>query len=115
MFYNGTPIFCRTGLFKSIALSTMEAELMAVSEAAKAAMHVIRAIQEFYAPLHFPITIWCDNEATVQATRRPTSTRRSRHIEVRHFWVRQQETKKIFKVRHVPTSENSADIGPLSN
>jgi hypothetical protein len=35
MFYNGTPIFWRTGLFRSIALSTMEAELMAVSEAAK--------------------------------------------------------------------------------
>jgi hypothetical protein len=30
---------------------------------------------------------------------------------VRHFWLRQQETKKIFKVRHVPTSENLADIG----
>jgi hypothetical protein len=96
---------------RSIALSTMEAELMTASEAAKAAVHVIRAIQEFGAPLQFPITLWCDNEATVQAIHRPTSTSRSRHIEVRHFWLGQQETKKIFKVRHVRTAKNLADIG----
>jgi hypothetical protein len=67
MFYNGTPIFWRTGLFKTIALSSMEAELMGISEAAKAALHVIRAVEEFGLPISYPVTIWCDNKAAIQA------------------------------------------------
>lgn len=111
MFYNGTPIFWRTGLFKCIALSSMEAELMAVSEAAKAAIHVIRTIQELQLHLTLPVTIWCDNVAAIAAIQKPSTNRRSRHIEVRHFLIREQEGKRLFKLRYIPTAFNLADIG----
>jgi hypothetical protein len=43
----------------------MEAELMAISEAAKAELCIIRAIQKFCESMLFPVTIWCDNEAAI--------------------------------------------------
>ena len=111
IFCNGTPIFWRSGLFKTIALSSMEAELMGISEAAKAALHVIRVVEEFGFPINYPVTVWCDNKAAIQAIYRQSTTKRSRHIEVRHFWMRDHVNAGKFDVRYVESEENLADIG----
>ena len=75
---------------RTVALSTAEAELMAATEAAKDCAHLDNVLSGFGA--RADISLAEDNSAALlMATDVNHSvTSRSKHIEARHFYVRQQ-------------------------
>ncbi len=74
-------------LQKSVALSTSEAEYMAVTEArkellwCKKLLHGLGIIQDKYVLL-------CDNLSAIYLSRNPTFHSRLKHIELCHHWIR---------------------------
>ena len=108
----GTPVRWRVRLLKSVALSSMEAELMALSEAGKETITILKVADAMGGLTRAtPSTIRIDNDSARQALGREFPTPASRHIEVRHFWMREHINNGLLEVTRVPSEENIADIG----
>ena len=52
----------------------------------------------------------CDNESAIKLTNNPISHSRTKHIDIRHHFLRDHKTKGDIKIRHVSTEKQLADI-----
>ena len=56
------------------------------------------------------IPILCDNTSTISLAKNPVHHQRTKHIDVRHHFLRDHVQKKDIKVDSVPTYLQLADI-----
>ena len=95
---------------KTVALSTAEAEYMAISDAGKEALW----LRNLYSTLHYKqqkaTTIWEDNKSCILLTKHNKFHARSKHIDIKYHHIREQVESGTLIVRYKPTEEMSADI-----
>ena len=96
----------------SVALSTTEAEYVALAEAAKEAKWISHLLQDIFCKpmLSLPITIYEDNAGAKKAAENPTDLGRLKHVEVRYHFVRQEIDAGRVVVRACSSQENLSDI-----
>ena len=76
-------------LQKTTALSTTEAEIIEASEGAKKLVWLKRLLSELlYDFARRTPVLYIDNVSAIKLTKSPEYHKRSKHIEVRHFYVR---------------------------
>ena len=94
-----------------IAQSSMEAEYIALAEAAKE-IEWLRKLQVEINPTaaKTPTTIFEDNQSTINLSKNPIHSNRSKHIDVRYHKVQELVANKIINVEYKQTSEMVADI-----
>jgi hypothetical protein len=95
----------------SVALSSCEAEIMAASEAAKDALYLQRFLTEL--ELSTPeqmASLAVDNTAAIDLAYNPQHHKRSKHIERRHFFIRECVEDMKLTVPYVRSAENLADF-----
>jgi hypothetical protein len=92
----------------SVALSSTEAELYACTMAAQEATWLSTLLAEFNHPQVTP-TLWCDNLSTIALAKNPMYHSRTKHIQLRHFFIREMVEEGTLLLRHVPTEDNLAD------
>ncbi|KAL0438667.1 UNVERIFIED_CONTAM: Retrovirus-related Pol polyprotein from transposon TNT 1-94 [Sesamum latifolium] len=73
----------------STALSSSEAEYMAVSLAACQAIWLRRILGDMKQHQEKDTTILCDNQSTISMTKNPVHHNRTRHIDTRHHYIRE--------------------------
>ncbi|KAI4304965.1 hypothetical protein MLD38_040418 [Melastoma candidum] len=71
----------------SVALSTAEAEYIAAACCCAQLLRMKQQLED-YGILFAEIPIMCDNTSTIQLTRNPAYHSRSKHIELRHHFLR---------------------------
>jgi hypothetical protein len=100
-----------------VSLSTTEAEFIAASETVKEAIWLKRLLTEIGNNGDKPIPILCDNDSTIKLVKNNQFHQRTKHIEVRHYFVREKQEAGEIEVSYVPTQDNLADIftKPLPN
>jgi hypothetical protein len=97
---------------KVVALSTAEAETIACCDMTKK----IRSGQEFFSEIGFPQTedgpteIKEDNEACIAMSKSILTSSKSRHMKIKHHYVRSQVAEGNVKLVPCPTSDMVADI-----
>lgn len=96
----------------SVALSSTEAEYMALSQASKEASYLRNLLNEFqYEKVSFKsILIHSDNLGAQQLVKNPVFHPRSKHIDIRYHFVRQLYEDGLIELKYTPTSEMIADI-----
>jgi hypothetical protein len=105
----GGPVSWLSRRQKSIALSTTEAEFMAASEASKEVIWLTRLLTEIGEMTSVP-TLFVDNMSAVKLVKNPVFHKRSKHIEVRYFFIREKVNDGELTVEHVPSESQLADI-----
>ena len=106
--FGGAPVAYASQRQGMVTLSTLESELVAASETAKTVIWVSRLFKEAgYSPKP---TLFIDNQSVIHLIGNPQTTRRSKHIKVRHYFVREQSQEGSFSVKHCPGTENVADL-----
>ena len=108
--YAGGAITRMSQRQSSVAISTTEAEVVAASEATRELVwlklkRLLNDVTEF---LREP-EIQIDNEADIHLAQNPEYHRRTKHIEIRHFFVREKVTAGEIGVRRVATEHQVAD------
>jgi hypothetical protein len=93
-----------------VATSTTEAELIAVYEVVKEMEWMSMLLTEMGYRVRKPMTVWCDNLSTIQITKHATNHDRTKHIDVRYFYVRDLVIKKQVEVKWIETGKQTADI-----
>ena len=96
---------------QSVALSSCEAEIVAASEAGKEAIYIRRFLQELGLQDLTPTSLAVDNTAARDLSYNPQHHERTKHIERRHFYIRELvELLEHLVVPLVSTEHNLADF-----
>jgi hypothetical protein len=94
---------------QTVALSTCEAEYMALSHTVCEGIWTRKLLKE----LGFPqptTTVHEDNQGCIALVKNPVQHHRTKHIDVKHHFIREQVEQGTFKVIYCPTHEMKADI-----
>lgn len=106
----GAAISWKSRCQPTVALSTAEAEYMAVSEAAAEAIWLRRLITSLGFKPEGPTTIKQDNQACIALAQDPVSHKRSKHIDIRHHFIRERVADGTLRVEYCPTYLMLADL-----
>lgn len=107
--YAGGPITWEARKQRTVALSTTEAEYMALSDATKEAIHLRRFLRETTGTDE-TVKIHCDNQGAQRLARNPVFHNRTKHIDIRYHFIREAVEKKDIDLEYIPTERMLADI-----
>lgn len=93
----------------TIALSTAEAEYVAMSEAAREAIFLKRLISEVSGEVEIPVKIFSDSQSAVAIAQNPVHHQRTKHIDVRHHFVREAVEHGHIELEYLETNYMVAD------
>jgi hypothetical protein len=106
---NGCVVFAMSKRQETVACSTTEAEIIAFSEGCKDLIYAHRILSQF-ADIEMPMTVHEDNLGTIDVLSNAVNNGRTKHIDVRHFWVRELVKTGIIRMQHIDTDKNIADF-----
>jgi hypothetical protein len=110
VFVAGGPISWRHVLQQSTALSTAEAETMALCEAVQEAEWLRNVLTDMGIKIKATTQIWEDNQAAIALAKDVRSGKRTKHMEVRWFFARGVIDKGNAEIRYCNTKDMIADI-----
>ncbi|KAF0708817.1 hypothetical protein AaE_013080 [Aphanomyces astaci] len=92
-----------------VALSTCESEYVAAAEATKDGIW-LRGILDDIGETQVTTTLFCDNKAAIVTAQNDSTSDRSKHIAVRHHFIRNVISGSTLKLAHVGTADMFADV-----
>ena len=105
----GCTVSWKASLQATVALSTTEAEYMAISEACKEAIW-LRGLYSELCEVSSCITIHCDSQSAICVTKDQMFHERTKHTDVRYHFIRGVVAKGDAKVCQISTHDNPADM-----
>ena len=93
-----------------VALSTTEAEYVALSAAIQEVVWLNRLLSDIKAMPQMPVVIKEDNQGTIAVARNPISHNRTKHIDIKFHYVREALEDGIIDLIYCPTEQMAADI-----
>jgi hypothetical protein len=92
-----------------VALSTTEAEYVAAGQCCAQLLWMRQTLRDFGYNLS-KVPLLCDNESAIRLTNNPVEHRRTKHIEIRHHFLRDHQQKGDIDIYHISTKNQLADI-----
>jgi hypothetical protein len=101
---------------KVTALSSTEAEYVAICEAARDIIWIRRLLEEIGFKQENPTLVYEDNMSCIDMVNGRTNHKASKHINPKFHYIRDQVLLKQINVKHISTEEMRADVltKPLS-
>ena len=81
-----------------------------MSESTKEAVWIRRLLETLGAKQSGPTTLLCDNQSAIRIVKNPELHEKTKPIEVRFHFIREQQRKKEITVVYICTEEQLADI-----
>ncbi|GJR26713.1 retrovirus-related pol polyprotein from transposon TNT 1-94 [Tanacetum coccineum] len=104
---------CLTSWFSkkqtALAISTTEAEYVSAGKACQQALWMKQALIDYDVRLD-DVPIMCDNKGAIDLSKNPVQHSRTKHIEIRHHFLRDNVQKGHISIEKVPSVDNIADI-----
>jgi hypothetical protein len=110
VFINGNIVSWCTKKQQTVALSTMEAEYMALTEVTKEIMWMNMLLTEMKVKVQTPMIVYCDNQPTIQSSNNDVHHDRTKHIDTRYYFVRDLIHNNTIKVVWINSHSQIADI-----
>ena len=92
-----------------ISLSTAEAEYVAAASACTQLLWMRQTLKE-YGVTCDKVPLLCDNESAIKIGYNPVQHSRTKHIEIRHHFIREHVANGNIALSYVNTKEQLADI-----
>ncbi|GJT66927.1 retrovirus-related pol polyprotein from transposon TNT 1-94 [Tanacetum coccineum] len=104
---------CLTSWFSkkqtALAISTTEAEYVSVGKACQQALWMKQALVDYDINLD-DIPVLCDNKGAIDLSKNPVLHSRTKHIEIRHHFLRDNVQKGNISIEKVSSEDNIANI-----
>ncbi|GJX46187.1 retrovirus-related pol polyprotein from transposon TNT 1-94 [Tanacetum coccineum] len=104
---------CLTSWFSkkqtALAISTTKAEYVSARKACQQALWMKQALIDYDVRLD-DVPIMCDNKGAIDLSKNPVQHSRTKHIEIRHHFLRDNVQKGHISIEKVPSVDNIADI-----
>jgi len=95
---------------QTVALSSTEAEYLALTRATKEALWLQRLLGEIEGKTRGAVAIHVDNLGCIAMAKNPEGHERSKHIDIQAHFVRQHVSNRRVELNYCPTEEMVADI-----
>jgi hypothetical protein len=92
-----------------VALSTAEAEYVAAGSSCTQLVWMKQMLKEYDVEQDV-ITLYCDNLSAINISKNPVQHSKTKHIDIRHHFIRDLVENKVVTLEHVGTKEQVADI-----
>jgi antitoxin component of MazEF toxin-antitoxin module len=107
----GGPVDWKSTKQRTVTTSSTEAELLALSHAAKEVLWWKRLFKALQLDSGNQLTIQCDNQQTIRLVTAefPHLATKLKHIDIQHNWLRQEASQGNIQIEWIPTAEMPAD------
>ncbi|GJR10457.1 hypothetical protein Tco_0793109 [Tanacetum coccineum] len=93
----------------ALAISTTEAEYVSAEKACQQALWMKQALVDYDIILD-DIPVLCNNKGAIDLSKNPVLHSRTKHIEIRHHFLRDNIQKGNISIEKVSSEDNIADI-----
>jgi hypothetical protein len=93
----------------SVALSTVKAEYVAAGSCCAQLLWTRQTLKDYGYTMN-QVSLLCDNESIIKITYNPCEHSRTKHIDIRHYFLIDHAIKGDIIISHVRTNEQLADI-----
>jgi hypothetical protein len=105
-----SPIAWKSRLQSTTAKSTTEAEYMSVSDTSAEILYFLPLLQGMAIPAKEAIRILEDNQVCISIANNPINNKRTKHIDIKHHFVRDLITNGTLTLEYCETKSQIADI-----
>ena len=98
---------------RTVALSSCEAEYMALSATIQEGLFLIQLLKDISSSCGYqfePPVIFGDNQGAIALSKNPVNRQRSKHIDVRYHFIRTEINSGKVVVEYCPTTDMIADV-----
>ena len=105
----GTAVSWGSQLQKIVALSTTEAEYVAVTEASKEMVRLQSFLEELGKKQEDNV-LYCDSQSAIHLAKNPSFHSRTKHIQLRYHFILSLLEDGILKLEKISGAQNPADM-----
>lgn len=109
-YYGNCPVSWSATLQPVVATSSTYAEYIALASAAQECAFLRAIVNDMGSRATGPTLLREDNQGAIFLSNNPAFHKRSKHIDVRFHYIREQVDNKSIKLEYVNTADNTADI-----
>lgn len=109
-FINDNLISWQSKKQTTVALSSTEAEYMAICDITKEIMWMQMILSELHMKVITPTIIYVDNQSAIKISENDIAHERTKHIDIKHYFVKDAIEKKIIQLKWISTEHQLADI-----
>ncbi|KAE8992242.1 Retrovirus-related Pol polyprotein from transposon TNT 1-94 [Phytophthora rubi] len=106
----GAPVVWRSMFQKTVALSSTEAEYMALSDCVKECVWIRRLLKEIGAEQVGATVIYEDNQGAMALAKNVGYQARTKHIDIRYHFIRKKVVSNEVELEYVDTKNQLADF-----
>lgn len=110
VFLEGAAVSVRSAMQKIVALSVTEAETIAAVQCAQELLLTYKIVKSMGLEVKLPMILEVDNKGAVDLANSWSHGGRTKHMQVRNFWLRELKEKGLIKVVWIAGAENAADL-----
>ena len=110
IFLGGAVISSRCIRQKCIAMSSTEAELVALAECVIELVHIIGLCRFLGLEIDEAVEVETDNKGAHDLCHRYSAAQHSKHIDRKMYKMREMRGAGVVVVKHIPTDDNPADM-----
>lgn len=107
--YGGGAVSWKSRRQPTVALSSTEGEYMAISDATREALW-LKSVAQDLGVEKAPLTLHFDNQGAGKLSESESLHRRTKHIDVKHHFVRDSVASGDILLKYTPTAEMLADV-----
>lgn len=108
--YAGAAISWHSRRQELVALSSTEAEYIALSTSVKELLWIRQLINELTNKITYPIKVYCDNTSAITLAKSDAYRERTKHIDVRFHHIRENVERARIAISFVSTNDMLADV-----
>jgi hypothetical protein len=109
IFLSGNAISWKSKAQPCVTLSSTEAEYVALNETVREVKFIFQLLEIMGVKAERPAKILVDNVGSIFLSQNKTSEKRTKHIDMKCHFIREQIQNGLVTVEFVRTSENHAD------
>ena len=109
LYFFGATVHYGSRTQATIALSSAESELYAIGTAAQESLYIGNFIKEAF-EVRINIRIHTNNSAAKSISTREGTSKKAKHIELRHLFIQQLVKSKIISMHKVRSEDNPSDL-----
>lgn len=106
--YGNNPVLWFSKKQGCVALSSSEAEYVAAAASAQDLMNLKGILKDFN--ISHDTVLFCDNKSSIMLSKSNQNSKRSKHIDIKHHYLKDLVLNKEIIIEYVSTDQNLADI-----
>lgn len=103
------PVIWTSKKQQTVSISSTEAEYLAVSSVCQEILWIKQLLEIFQLSFSKPVIVYEDNQGCIFIAKNP-ETKRSKHIDIKHHFVRELVESGKIELKYLPTECQQADI-----